>query len=119
MNRNVKEVYGRSDVGARLNFLAAAGRRAQAGHPPLEGGTCARTLRPPQGDSLPAGLILALAACSSGGGGGGEKGTSAGPASRSSQGEADTCNSGDTKAGGTFTYVIEKNIQPHGHHGDP
>ncbi|MEU9381917.1 hypothetical protein AB0D38_13335 [Streptomyces sp. NPDC048279] len=79
----------------------------------------ARSSAPTRGLALAAGLILALAACSSGGGGGGDKGTSAGLASCSSQGRADTCNSGDTKAGGTSTHVIGKNIQPHGHHGDP
>ncbi|MEV7976588.1 ABC transporter family substrate-binding protein [Streptomyces sp. NPDC086519] len=66
-----------------------------------------------RGLALTAGLVLALAACSSGGGGGGSggTGTSAGLTSCATQGKADTCNSGATKAGGTFTYVIEKNIQ--------
>ncbi|MFF7473061.1 ABC transporter substrate-binding protein [Streptomyces sp. NPDC008092] len=66
-----------------------------------------------RGLALTAGLVLALAACSSGGGGGGtgSKGTSAGLTSCATQGKADTCNSAATKAGGTFTYVIEKNIQ--------
>lgn len=67
-----------------------------------------------RGFTLAAGLTLVLAACSSGGGGGGSgsgKGGSAGLSACSTQGKANTCNSGATKAGGTFTYVVEKNIQ--------
>ncbi|MFJ3775993.1 ABC transporter family substrate-binding protein [Streptomyces sp. NPDC090075] len=66
-----------------------------------------------RGLALTAGLVLALAACSSGGGGGGSggKATSAGLTDCATAGKADTCNSGTNKAGGTFTYVIEKNIQ--------
>ena len=65
-----------------------------------------------KGLTLAAGLVLVLAACSSGGGGGGSgSGTSAGLTSCTAEGKADTCNSGTTKAGGTLTYVLEKNIQ--------
>ncbi|MER6979539.1 ABC transporter family substrate-binding protein [Streptomyces carpinensis] len=67
-----------------------------------------------RGLTLAAGLTLVLAACSSGGGSGGSgngKGDSAGLASCGTQGKANTCNSGATKAGGTFTYTLEKNIQ--------
>ncbi|NUR01450.1 MAG: ABC transporter family substrate-binding protein [Streptomyces sp.] len=65
-----------------------------------------------RGLTLAAGLTLVLAACSSSGGGGGSsKSSSAGLKSCNTQGEANTCNSAATKAGGTFTYVLEKNIQ--------
>jgi peptide/nickel transport system substrate-binding protein len=66
-----------------------------------------------RGLALAAGLTLALAACSSSGGGGGgsNKGSSAGLSSCNTQGKANTCNSAATKSGGTFTYVLEKNIQ--------
>lgn len=62
--------------------------------------------------TLAAGLALVLTACSSGGGGGGSsKGSSAGLTSCNTVGKANTCNSATTKSGGTFTYVLEKNIQ--------
>jgi peptide/nickel transport system substrate-binding protein len=62
--------------------------------------------------TLAAGLALVLTACSSGGGGGGsDKGSSAGLTSCNTVGKANTCNSATTKSGGTFTYVLEKNIQ--------
>ena len=63
--------------------------------------------------TLAAGLTLVLAACSGGGGGGGgsAQSGSAGLTSCSTQGKANTCNSGTTKSGGTFTYTLEKNIQ--------
>ena len=62
--------------------------------------------------TLAAGLVLVLTACSSGGGGGGSsKGSSAGLTSCNTVGKANTCNSATTKSGGTFTYVLEKNIQ--------
>ncbi|MEU6388393.1 ABC transporter family substrate-binding protein [Streptomyces sp. NPDC046939] len=64
-----------------------------------------------RGLTLAAGLTLVLAACSSGGGDGGEKGGSQGLSSCGAQGKATTCNSGATKSGGSFTYVLEKNIQ--------
>src|SRR5690349_3537917 len=66
-----------------------------------------------RGLTLAAGLVLVLAACSSnsGGGGGSSKNSSAGLSSCNTQGKANTCNSGTTKSGGTFTYVLEKNIQ--------
>jgi peptide/nickel transport system substrate-binding protein len=65
-----------------------------------------------RGLTLAAGLTLVLAACSSGGGDdGGEKGGSAGLSSCGTQGRANTCNSGSTKSGGSFTYTLEKNIQ--------
>ncbi|MEU6575192.1 ABC transporter family substrate-binding protein [Streptomyces sp. NPDC046805] len=66
-----------------------------------------------RGFTLAAGLTLVLVACSGGGGGSGSsgKGSSAGLTACSTQGKANTCNSGPTKAGGTFTYVLEKNIQ--------
>lgn len=60
--------------------------------------------------TLVAGLTLVLAACGSGGDDS-DNDTSAGLASCRTQGKADTCNSGATKPGGTFTYAIEKNIQ--------
>lgn len=63
-----------------------------------------------RGLTLAAGLTLVLAACSSGGGGSVKSG-SPGLGSCSTQGKANTCNSGATKRGGTFTYVLEKNIQ--------
>lgn len=62
--------------------------------------------------TLAAGLTLVLAACSSGGGGGSSnKSGSAGLTSCNTVGKANTCNSAATKSGGTFTYVLEKNIQ--------
>ncbi|MBK3576320.1 ABC transporter family substrate-binding protein [Streptomyces sp. MBT65] len=62
--------------------------------------------------TLAAGLVLVLTACSSGGGGGdSSKGSSAGLTSCNTVGKANTCNSATTKSGGTFTYVLEKNIQ--------
>ncbi|MEU6217553.1 ABC transporter family substrate-binding protein [Streptomyces sp. NPDC047022] len=66
-----------------------------------------------RGLTLAAGLTLVLAACSSGGSGGGgsDKNGSAGLTSCSTQGKANTCNSADTRSGGTFTYTLEKNIQ--------
>ncbi|NEB77841.1 ABC transporter family substrate-binding protein [Streptomyces sp. SID14478] len=64
-----------------------------------------------RGLTLAAGLTLVLAACGGGGDGGGEKGGSAGLSSCGTQGKANTCNAGDTKSGGSFTYVMEKNIQ--------
>jgi peptide/nickel transport system substrate-binding protein len=64
-----------------------------------------------RGLTLVAGLTLVLAACTSGGSGGSDKNGSAGLASCSTQGKANTCNSGATKSGGTFTYTLEKNIQ--------
>ncbi|MCX3062211.1 ABC transporter family substrate-binding protein [Streptomyces beihaiensis] len=64
-----------------------------------------------RGLTLAAGLTLVLAACSSGGSGDNGKGGSHSLASCSAPGKADTCNSGDRKPGGTFTYTIEKNIQ--------
>ncbi|KPI08316.1 ABC-type transporter, periplasmic subunit [Actinobacteria bacterium OK074] len=60
--------------------------------------------------ALAAGLTLVLTACS-GGGGGSDDHTSAGLASCATEGKANTCNSGATRSGGTFTYAIEKNIQ--------
>ncbi|OIJ95992.1 ABC transporter family substrate-binding protein [Streptomyces colonosanans] len=66
-----------------------------------------------RGLALAAGLTLALAACNSNGGGGGgsHKPSSSGLSSCSTQGKANTCNAGATKAGGSFTYTLEKNIQ--------
>jgi peptide/nickel transport system substrate-binding protein len=65
-----------------------------------------------RGLTLAAGLTLVLAACSSGGGGGSSnKSSSAGLTSCNTVGKANTCNSAATKSGGTFTYVLEKNIQ--------
>ncbi|MEV6498679.1 ABC transporter family substrate-binding protein [Streptomyces prunicolor] len=62
--------------------------------------------------TLAAGLVLVLTACSSGGGGGdSNKGSSAGLTSCNTVGKANTCNSATTKSGGTYTYVLEKNIQ--------
>ncbi|WP_129310963.1 ABC transporter family substrate-binding protein [Streptomyces sp. L2] len=60
---------------------------------------------------LAAGLTLVLGACSGGGGGSSPGNGHAGLTSCAEQGQANTCNSGPTKAGGTFTYVLEKNIQ--------
>ncbi|MYW70495.1 ABC transporter family substrate-binding protein [Streptomyces sp. SID8379] len=66
-----------------------------------------------KGLTLAAGLTLVLTACSgsSGDGDNDSNGGSAGLSSCSSQGKANTCNSGERKSGGTFTYTIEKNIQ--------
>ncbi|WP_073952221.1 ABC transporter family substrate-binding protein [Streptomyces kebangsaanensis] len=65
-----------------------------------------------RGLTLAAGLILVLTACNSSGGGDGPgKNDSAGLASCGTRGKANTCNSGATKPGGTFTYTLEKNIQ--------
>jgi peptide/nickel transport system substrate-binding protein len=62
--------------------------------------------------TLAAGLTLVLTACSSGGGGGdSNKGSSAGLTSCNTVGKANTCNAAATKSGGTYTYVLEKNIQ--------
>ncbi|OIJ68551.1 ABC transporter family substrate-binding protein [Streptomyces mangrovisoli] len=64
-----------------------------------------------KGLTLAAGLTLILAACSGGSGGGSDKSGSAGLTSCTTQGKANTCNGGTTKSGGSFTYVLEKNIQ--------
>ncbi|MCN9240350.1 ABC transporter family substrate-binding protein [Streptomyces sp. RY43-2] len=67
-----------------------------------------------KGLTLAAGLTLVLAACSGGGGGGGSShkgGAATGLSSCATQGKANTCNAAATKTGGTFTYVLEKNIQ--------
>lgn len=64
-----------------------------------------------RGFTLAAGLTLVLTACGDGGGDGSTKSNAAGLSSCSTQGKANTCNSGATKSGGTFTYTLEKNIQ--------
>ncbi|MGH4035798.1 ABC transporter family substrate-binding protein [Actinomycetota bacterium Odt1-20B] len=63
-----------------------------------------------RGFTLAAGLTLVLAACGGGGDDDGEK-SSAGLSACSQEGKANTCNSAETKAGGSFTYTMEKNIQ--------